>query len=70
MDILRYNNNSNLSKSFKETLSTLKQRRDDRNASEIRYISKLIRCKYAKKHLNIEYCNNDDKIAKKKLGLL
>ena len=56
---------SNLSKrQLKKTLATLKHQRNDRNTSEIRYISKLIRSKYVKKPLNIECCNDDEKIAK------
>ena len=45
----------------KKTLATLKQQSDGRNISEIGYISKLIRLKYAKKNLNIENCNDDEK---------
>ena len=53
---------SNLSKhQLKKTLATLKQQNDDRYTSEIRYISKLIRSKYAKKPLYIEYSNDDKK---------
>ena len=45
----------------KKTLATLKQQSDGRNISEIGYISKLIRLQYAKKTLNIENCNDDEK---------
>ena len=45
----------------KKTLATLKQQSDGRNISDIGYISKLIRLKYAKKNLNIENCNDDEK---------
>ena len=45
----------------KKTLATLKQQSDGRNISEAGYISKLIRLKYAKKNLNIENCNDDEK---------
>ena len=56
---------SNLSKrQLKKTLATLKQQDGDRYTSEMRYISKLIRSKYSKKPLNIEYSKDDEKIAK------
>ena len=45
----------------KKTLATLKQQSDGRNISDIGYISKLIRLQYAKKNLNIENCNDDEK---------
>ena len=48
----------------KKPLATLKQEKDNRNISEIAYISKLIRLKSAKNTLNIEYCSNDERIAK------
>ena len=40
---------------LKKKLATFKQQNDDRYTSEIRYISKLVRSKYIKKHLNREY---------------
>ena len=46
------------------------QQSDDRNTSKMLYISKLIRSKYAKKPLNIKYCNDDKKNSEKLLGLL
>lgn len=51
---------SNISKrNLKKTLGTLKQQSDDRSTSEIRCIFKLIRSKYTKKSVNIEYCSDD-----------
>ena len=56
---------SNLSKrQLKKTLATLKQQNDVHYTAKIRYISKLIRSKYSKKPMNIEYCNDDEQIAK------
>ena len=53
---------SNLSKrQLKKALATLKQQ-NECTTPEIRYISKLIRSKYAKKSLNITNCSDDDRI--------